>query len=506
MFKKMSFLILFALLMSLALTNSAPAAKPPPGQAANPSPADQATGVSVTADLSWSAGSGATSHDVYFGTTSPAAFQGNQTATTFDTGTMDYDTAHYWRIDEVNKGGTTTGVVWTFTTQAAGPPGQASNPSPADSAADVSTIADLSWTAGSGATSHDVYFGTTSPGAFQGNQTATTFDPSTMLPETTYYWRIDEINASGTTTGDLWNFTTAAAQTNECYNWQTLHPEWIFCDDFETEQDLSVNYHDTDGGDSGMSVTTNDPYSGTYSLEQYYTTDQVNAGWITRYIGDNPHLASPGDKIDEVYYRFYHKFEDGFTGLPPKMARLKIFRTPTDWDGGLAVYQWIDTSKLVADIRTYDGSGYSWLPITFSTLDYSQSVNIGRWICIEVRIKSNTTGQSDGQVQYWADGEEILYETDLDLQAEYSNGKGLNMVMLDCYWNAGSPANQSRFYDNYVISLDRIGPVGGLLIASSPDPPDGAQNVPTDANLSWTAGSSSTSSDVYFGTNSPGSF
>jgi hypothetical protein len=88
----------------------------PPGQATDPSPANSATGVSVTADLSWTAGSGATSHDVYFGTTSPGTFQGNQAGTTYDPGTMFYDTTYYWRIDEVNSYGTTTGVVWSFTT------------------------------------------------------------------------------------------------------------------------------------------------------------------------------------------------------------------------------------------------------------------------------------------------------------------------------------------------------------------------------------------------------
>jgi hypothetical protein len=56
----------------------------------------------------------------------------------------------------------------TVTGSSGAPPGQATNPSPADGATDVSTTADLSWTAGSGATSHDVYFGTTSPGTFQG--------------------------------------------------------------------------------------------------------------------------------------------------------------------------------------------------------------------------------------------------------------------------------------------------------------------------------------------------
>ncbi len=184
----------------------------PPGQATNPSPADAATDVSINADLSWTAGSGADSHDVYFGTTSPGDFQGNQPATTFDPGTLANDTTYYWRIDEVNAGDTTTGVVWSFTTESAPqPPEQATNPNPGDGATGVSVDADLSWTAGSGATSHDVYFGTTSPGAFQGNQPAATFDPGTLANDTTYYWRIDEVNANGTTTGVVWSFTTESA-------------------------------------------------------------------------------------------------------------------------------------------------------------------------------------------------------------------------------------------------------------------------------------------------------
>jgi hypothetical protein len=88
------------------------------------------------------------------------------------------------------------------------PPGQASNPNPADGATNVDLNADLSWTAGSFAESHDVYFGTSSSPPFIQNQTAATFDPGTMAPSTTYYWRIDEVNSWGTTTGTVWYFTT----------------------------------------------------------------------------------------------------------------------------------------------------------------------------------------------------------------------------------------------------------------------------------------------------------
>ena len=168
----------------------------------------------ITTDLSWTAGSGATSHNVYFGTSSPGTSRGNQTATTYDTGTMLNSTVYYWRIDEVNAYGTTTGTVWSFTTVAGSAPGAASNPSPSSGATGVAVTTDLSWTAGSGATSHNVYFGTSSPGTSRGNQTATTYDTGTMANSTVYYWRIDEVNAYGTTTGTVWSFTTAGVGTS----------------------------------------------------------------------------------------------------------------------------------------------------------------------------------------------------------------------------------------------------------------------------------------------------
>jgi len=83
-----------------------------------------------------------------------------------------------------------------------------SNPNPFDGEGSVSTSTDLSWTAGCGATSHDVYFGTSSPPPFVCNQTDTTFETGTMANDTKYYRRIDEVNASATTTGSVWSFTT----------------------------------------------------------------------------------------------------------------------------------------------------------------------------------------------------------------------------------------------------------------------------------------------------------
>ncbi|MHC4086990.1 MAG: GLUG motif-containing protein [Planctomycetota bacterium] len=177
-------------------------------KASNPIPSDGGKSVSITVDLSWTAGFNAMSHDVYFGTSINPPFVCNQTSTTFDTGTMDYDTTYYWRIVEVSKWGKTTGQLWSFTTPPPPPELKATEPNPADGAMNIYAITDLSWTAGHDAISHDVYFGTSNPPPFVRKQNSTTFGTGTMNYNTAYYWRIDEVNDSGTTTGEIWKFTT----------------------------------------------------------------------------------------------------------------------------------------------------------------------------------------------------------------------------------------------------------------------------------------------------------
>jgi len=100
---------------------------------------------------------------------------------------------------------------------------KAYDPAPADNALYKGTWISLGWSPGDTAASHDVYFGTRFDDVrngtgemFQGNQTALHFVvgfaghllPDGLVPGTTYYWRIDEVEANGTTkyTGDVWSF------------------------------------------------------------------------------------------------------------------------------------------------------------------------------------------------------------------------------------------------------------------------------------------------------------
>ncbi len=313
-------------------------AEPPlPSQATNPAPANDVNNVILTPELTWTQGSDADSHDVYFGkdqtivstltrfsgdingdgwvtfldlkklseqwlqssaalTTdiyndgtanlldfallsmdwnkaSDPAFKGNQTGTTFDPGTLAYDTTYYWRIDEVNAKGTATGAVWSFTTESAPPPPEpATNPNPVDEANDVIRDTNLSWTAGDGADSHDVYFGTDptpDSNEFQGNQVGTTFDPGILANNTTYYWCIDEVNGSGTTPGTVWSFTTGQSSSVTVYSEADAYTE---------SRDPNTNY----GSDTLLKVrSTNKPF---IRFDLSGVTDTVSSATLRLYV------------------------------------------------------------------------------------------------------------------------------------------------------------------------------------------------------------------------------
>lgn len=187
----------------------APPPPPAPSAPSSPSPATGSTISTLTPALSWGASSNATSYDVYFGSTSSPALVQNTTGLSYSPGTLAGSTTYFWKVVSKNSGGTASSATWSFTTPVvlAGPP---SSPSPASGATSVATSAALSWSAVSGATSYDVYFGTASTPSLVGNVTAASYSPGTLTAGATYYWKVIAKNAIGTAPSTVWSFSTAA--------------------------------------------------------------------------------------------------------------------------------------------------------------------------------------------------------------------------------------------------------------------------------------------------------
>ncbi len=197
--------------------------------ALNPSPANGALIEGTWANLSWSPGDFAVSHDIYIGDNfddvnsgAENTFVGNQADTFIVVGFPGFafpdglvpGTTYYWRIDEVNEAEPNSpwkGEIWSFSI----PPKTAYFPDPANGAEAVETNVQLSWTGGFGSKLHTVYFGENfqEVDSATGGQTqgSTTYRPGTLKMAKTYYWRVDEFDIIKTHKGNVWSFTTEGA-------------------------------------------------------------------------------------------------------------------------------------------------------------------------------------------------------------------------------------------------------------------------------------------------------
>jgi subtilisin-like proprotein convertase family protein len=198
----------------------------PPNTPSNPSPSNGATGVSISADLSWAGGDpdpgDTVTYDVYFeaNDSTPDNLICNDISTSAcDPGTLAYSTHYYWYVVAAdNHGASTTSTTWDFTTSSApnNPPNTPSNPSPPNGATGVSINADLSWTGGDpdpgDTVTYDVYFeaNDSTPDSLLCNDASTpTCDPGMLAYNTHYYWYVVATdNHDASTNGTIWDFTT----------------------------------------------------------------------------------------------------------------------------------------------------------------------------------------------------------------------------------------------------------------------------------------------------------
>jgi len=188
-----------------------------------PDPANGAQGV-LQPLLRWSTSDTAVLHDVYLGTSPELGPQDRVVSRQTVAAPVYYHevgfepgTTYYWRVDGIDGAGkVTTGKVWTFVAASL----TAYKPQPADGAKWIDPQSPtLGWSAGMNAVFHDVYFGAgeqdvaagTGDTLKQSKQPVISFEPGTLEPGTTYFWRVDEILLDDSKkTGLVWRFTTAA--------------------------------------------------------------------------------------------------------------------------------------------------------------------------------------------------------------------------------------------------------------------------------------------------------
>jgi len=184
-------------------------------------PANGAGGQSTVIDLRWQPSvdpdDDPVTYEVFFGTApGPPLIDAHRVSTWFTPPALLNSTTYYWKvIARDDHGHTSSGQVWSFTT-AGIPPFPPTLLSPQNAAVGLATAPTFSWAADSHATAYAVQVSTvrgfTTTVFADSGLTGTTRQVVGLDSATTYYWRVQAINAYGTSAWSApWFFSTAVA-------------------------------------------------------------------------------------------------------------------------------------------------------------------------------------------------------------------------------------------------------------------------------------------------------
>ncbi|UCF17859.1 MAG: LamG domain-containing protein, partial [Phycisphaerales bacterium] len=455
-------------------------------KAYGPSPADGALHEATWANLSWTPGDSAVSHDVYVGENLTDVdeglantYQGNQTTTSLVLGFPGFPipgglvpgTTYYWRIDEVNDADPNSpwrGDVWSFTV----PPKKAYNPSPSDGLEFVTPGATLSWTPGFGTKLNYVYFGNDSDAVSNAEgalaQADTTYVPGVLELDTTYYWRVDEFDGAVTHKGDIWSFSTLP-----------------------------------------VIETTSDP-----SLVAWWTLDEGLGDTAVDWSGHGNHGALVGEPLWTQGYDGSALDIGGVSGNRVEMIDYEGVlgtqnRTVTAWirtmDNGdfISWGQNVNTQKWISRLNATAGNGNLGALRTECSGGYiiaSTDLRDGRWHHVASVLESAGLPTID-DITLYVDGvpEDISGSQAVDVNTV----GGRNVWIGDGHHDRPFPGliDDVRIYDR-ALTVDEIGLVMRIdpLLAWSPHPMNAATpDIDNALPLTWTRGDSASSHEVYFG-------
>jgi len=388
---------------------------------------------------------------------------------------------------------------WYLTFVAAGNP-YVRRPNPKDGAMHADTWVTLSWTAGDFAASHDVYMGESfadvnsgAAATFRGNQALTYYVagfpgfayPDGLIPGTTYYWRVDEVNTANPSSpwrGPVWRFSIPP---KKAYN-----PTPADGSKFIPTTDLTLSWT------AGFGSKLHTVYFGN------------NRDTVASAVGGAPQGATtykPG--VLEAQKTYYWRVDE-FEGPATHKGDVWSFVT-AKVGGGVKgqYYKGMDFNTLVLT-RVDPQINFNWAAGAPDPVVGADSFSV-RWTGeVEAGFTETYTfyARADDGVRLWVDGKQLVnawidqgpteYGGKVDLVAGntysvqmemYENGGG---AVAELRWS--SPRTPKQFIPQAALSPP--------VKASAPKPGNGATGTSLTPVLTWNPGDFAASHDVYFGT------
>ncbi len=381
----------------------------------------------------------------------------------------------------------------------------ATNPSPEDGTLHLDTWVSLGWRPGDFAATHDVYLGDNFDDVndgladtYRGNQPTTDITagfpgypyPEGLVPGTTYYWRIDEVNDADPNSpwkGQVWNFTVPpriAYAPNPPDGDKFVDPNIIL----EWMPGLDGNLHIVHFGDNFDDVNNAGPTAphspvtydpGTLEREKtyYWRVDEFD-GDTTR-TGDiwSFTVAKEGGGLKGEYFN-----NRDLAGVPV-LTRVDP-QIDFQWGSGDVPGENSPDASISADDFSARWSGELEVDIT-DTYTFKIVANNGFRLFLD----------DEAIIDYW-DGAATRQSDPIELVAGTSHS-----IRME-YYEGVATAN-ARLSWTSSVREDQVIPQGAFslpLRATTPIPASGATDAQMTAILTWSAGDSATSHEVYFGT------
>jgi hypothetical protein len=208
------------------------------------------------------------------------------------------------------------------------------------------------------------------------------------------------------------------------------------------------------GVDEGrFSIVEGDNAFENRTLAVYYPQGQYGPGdgggqWLVLFDGH-----------EELYLTYHLRFMPGFDpvlgGKLPGLVSSNIPSggNPPDGDGGFtARYMWRSELRLVVYLYHLDQSG-----IYGDDLELNCEIEAGNWYQLTQRVRMNTPGANDGQLQVWVDGEEVLYRG--DIRYRNSESISINAMYFSTFYGGNDsdwapPKDEYIYMDDFLIYSD----------------------------------------------------
>lgn len=200
------------------------------------------------------------------------------------------------------------------------------------------------------------------------------------------------------------------------------------------------------------------------------------------HIKHNGHLFTHPEGVDTIFARFYVRFHKK-TGYIHHFVHIVADADPKPWPKGGAGETPAGDKKFSTGIEPTGRWGRYSAPGVWNFYSYwhemktkwgtvfngkQDQIEPGRWYCVEVMLKANTSpDKSDGEQAFWVDGE--LYGHFDGLRWRTTNDLKINSFWL-LFYNTDQPARHNKdqhakdrimevWFDDIVIATEYIGPI-----------------------------------------------